>query len=395
MAKKNYGTNTVTISDCGERESTFFIEPWIKERFDNKIIPDIRKKDKDCVIAIDGNEGSGKSTLGLQWCRYIDSSFNLSRVVFTPEEFRDAIYKAKKGQAIMFDEAFTGFSSRAALSGVNKTLISLMMQIRQKNLFIVIVLPTIFLLDKYISIFRTRVLIHVYEVRGRRGFFKVYSSKKKKLLILHKDARAYSYGIYTRKKGRFYGVFALGDKEEDKKYEWLLNLWCPHILKRETLDIAKHRLNLHPSLVPHCRGNDNAAWAIRKELPAGVSLIEMDEDVDVGYLYAQREIKYAFPIRGKELHQILQDEVIELFRQNWPEIFREEIVAVPQAGTESLHTRKMTEKDRVRTWTERESIKDLCMWILAHDFYPNTTAEMDINGMRYKLTINIENINDK
>lgn len=57
MAKNNYGTNTVTVSDCGERESTFFIEPWIKERFDNKIIPDIRKRDKDCVIAIDGNEG--------------------------------------------------------------------------------------------------------------------------------------------------------------------------------------------------------------------------------------------------------------------------------------------------------------------------------------------------
>lgn len=211
--------NVVTIIEPKTGfEVSYFLEPWIKKRFDEKIIPELEKKDKDCVIAIDGKEGSGKSTLGLQWCKYVDPSFNLNRVVFTPEEFREAVYKAKKGEAIMFDEAFTGFSSRAALSGVNRTLISLMMQIRQKNLFIVIVLPTFFLLDKYISLFRTRVLVHVYENKGRRGFFRVYSSKKKRLLILNKDARTYSYGVHTKLKGRFYGVFALGDESLEKKY---------------------------------------------------------------------------------------------------------------------------------------------------------------------------------
>lgn len=163
-----------------EKNVSFFLEDWVKKSFDNKVIPDLKKKDKDCTIVIDGVEGSGKSTLGLQICAYIDPSFNLSRVVFTPEEFREAIYKAKPSQAIMYDEAFTGFSSRASLSGINKTLISLMMQIRQKNLFIIIVLPTIFLLDKYISLFRTRALFHVYENKGRRGYYRVYFSKKKK-----------------------------------------------------------------------------------------------------------------------------------------------------------------------------------------------------------------------
>jgi hypothetical protein len=215
--KEHSKTNTVTIIDPNtQKKVSYFLEGWIRDRFDKKIIPDLKKKDKDCVIAIDGAEGSGKSTLGLQWCKYVDPSFNLERVVFTPEEFREAVYKAEKGQAIMFDEAFTGFSSRAALSGVNKTLISMMMQVRQKNLFIVIVLPTVFLLDKYISIFRTKVLVHVYQNKNIRGYFRVYSSKKKRQLIMHKDARVYSYGIWTNKKGRFYGKFALGDDEEDK-----------------------------------------------------------------------------------------------------------------------------------------------------------------------------------
>ena len=217
--KSNRGSNVVTIIDPNtKKEISYFIESWIKERFDNKVLPDLHKKDKDCIIAIDGSEGSGKSVLGLQWCKYIDNSFDLSRVVFSPEEFRDAIYKAKKGQAILFDEAFSGFSSRAALSGVNRTLISLMMQIRQKNLFIIIVLPTFFLLDKYISLFRTRILVHVYENKGRRGFFRVYSKFKKRELIMDKKARTYSYGVKTKKKGRFYGVFALGDGDEEEKY---------------------------------------------------------------------------------------------------------------------------------------------------------------------------------
>jgi hypothetical protein len=211
------------------------------------------------------SHNSGKSTLGLQWCKYIDPSFNLDRVVFTPEEFRNAIYKAKKGQALMFDEAFTGFSSRAALSGVNRTLISLMMQIRQKNLFIVIVLPTIFLLDKYISLYRTRILAHVYENKGRRGFFRVYSSEKKRYLIMDKKARTYSYGVRTNKKGRFYGVFALGDETDEKKYR---------DKKIKALEMAEKN-PMTSSAVKYREQRDIMLYVLRKELKLPYRKLEM------------------------------------------------------------------------------------------------------------------------
>jgi len=274
----NEGTNTITIEDEeGKNKVTYFIEPWIREKFDTKVIPDLKKKDKDSVICIDGSEGSGKSTLGLQLCRYVDPTFNLSRVVFTPEEFRDAIYKAKKGQAIMFDEAFTGFSSRASLSGVNKTLVSLMMQLRQKNLFIAIVLPTIFLLDKYISLFRTRVLIHVYEVRGRRGFYKVYSSRKKKELIFNKKAKVYSYGVNTKLRGRFYGVFALGGEDEEKAYR-----------KKKEVSLKKSEQNMMTSSgVKYRMQRDVMVFILRKELKLSYKKIESllsSYDFDISYV---------------------------------------------------------------------------------------------------------------
>lgn len=215
-------SNVVSIYDKKQDKTIkYYLDNRLKGRLDN-IKEDLKKNDKDSFIAVDGNEGSGKSTLALQIGKYVDPSLDLSRVVFTAEEFRAAILKAKPRQCVIFDEAFTGLSSRASLSGVNRTLVSLMMQIRQKNLFVIIVLPTFFLLDKYVALFRSRALIHVYECKGKRGYFKVFNQKKKKILYLLGKA-TYSYHgakwkITTNFKGRFYGVFSLGDETIDKKY---------------------------------------------------------------------------------------------------------------------------------------------------------------------------------
>lgn len=192
----------------------------LKRNLDANIKGQLEKKDKDAFIVIDGGEGGGKSTFAFQIGKYVDPTLDLSRIVFSPDDFRDAILKAKKGQCIIYDEAFTGFSSRSSLSPINKVLVSLAMQMRQKNLFIIIVLPTIFLLDKYLAMFRAKVLIHVWENKGQRGYFKLYNKKKKKYLLLF-GAKTMSYTgkmCKTNFKGRFYGKFVLGDKNIEKKY---------------------------------------------------------------------------------------------------------------------------------------------------------------------------------
>ncbi len=218
-------SNVIQINDPKFKEPIkYYLDPRLKNNFDKKIIPSLLEKDKDCVLAIDGAEGCGKSTLAFQIGKYIDPTLNLDRIVFDSESFRQAIFKAKKGQCVIYDEAFTGFSSRSSLSAVNRALVSLMMQMRQKNLLVIIVLPTFFLLDKYVALWRTRALIHVYENKGRRGYFRVYNKKLKKLLYLF-GKQTYSYNVkigkerlYTSFRGHFYGVFALGDKDSEIKY---------------------------------------------------------------------------------------------------------------------------------------------------------------------------------
>ena len=200
---------------------SYYMHDRLKKNIDEKIKGSLIKKDKDYVLVIDGMEGSGKSTFAFQIGKYVDNTLNINRICFDAESFREAIYKAKKGQCIIYDEAFTGLSSRSSLSGVNRMLVSLMMQMRQKNLFIIIVLPTFFLLDKYVAIFRARTLLHVYESGGRRGYFKVYNQKLKKLLFL-KGKLTYEYHpkkIRVKFRGRFYGVFALGDDKVEVEYK--------------------------------------------------------------------------------------------------------------------------------------------------------------------------------
>jgi len=162
----------------------------------DKIKKDLNKKDKDCVMIIDGGEGSGKSVLAMQMCSYVDPGFNLDRISFNSEEFNKTTKSTPKGGAILNDEAINGLGSRQALSKENASVVALLQQVRQRNLFIVIVLPSVFMLDRYVSFHRSKGLVHTNIGRtGRHHFFVFNSSNKQKLLLEGKKTMTYGATI--------------------------------------------------------------------------------------------------------------------------------------------------------------------------------------------------------
>lgn len=195
----------------------FYIPLEIKKLLD-KGKDQVLQKDWDRVYIIDGGEGTGKSLLGLQLGFYLDPTLNLTRVTFSGEEFSKAIEKAEKGQAIIFDEAFNGLSSTGALSKMNRFIVRKLMECRQKNLFIIIILPTIFLLQKYVAIFRSKCLFHVYATaKGVRGYYRVYNEQNKKILYLV-GGKYYSYSKpYIKNSFRFYGIYPIDEQEYRQK----------------------------------------------------------------------------------------------------------------------------------------------------------------------------------
>lgn len=186
------------------KEKSLYMDGQLHHQLIKVVRPAVRKKDFDYVLAIDGEEGSGKSVFAMQIAKILDSSFNLSQLCFTPQEFIKKVVRAKAHQCIVFDEAFTGLSSRSSLSEMNQLLVTLMMEMRQKNLFIILVMPSFFMFDKYAVLHRAKGLFHVYLRKGRRGVWKFYNKRRMKLLYL----KGKKYFDYTVEKQRMFGRFA-------------------------------------------------------------------------------------------------------------------------------------------------------------------------------------------
>jgi hypothetical protein len=203
-----------------KEEITYYIAPNLLPQWDNLKDGKLQKQDEDRVYITDGRERAGKSLFTLQQAKYLDPTFDISRVCFTPEEFLFQIRNAPAGSAIVFDEAFRGLSSKASQSKVNKTIVQAMMEMGQKNLIVFIVLPTFFLLEMYAAVLRANVLFHIYKDRSGRRRFRIYNYKKKSWLYKVGKKKGFDYSfprISRRHTGRFYGVFPIDEKSYRKK----------------------------------------------------------------------------------------------------------------------------------------------------------------------------------
>lgn len=175
----------------------WWIDNLLKDNFDfikPKVSHKIAHRRSDMFIIIDGPVGSGKTTLSFQCARYFDPTFNLSRVVFSVDDFLNALIRAEPGQAVVFDEAII-VNSRSALTDFNKKVIVAMTQIRSKGLYIFFNIPSVFDLDRNLVLNRCHLLLHCFQDKfGDRGKFCVFDKDKMKMLYL-KGKRLYTYAF--------------------------------------------------------------------------------------------------------------------------------------------------------------------------------------------------------
>jgi len=137
----------------------------------------------DGVVYFGGYEGDGKSTLALQCAAFVDKSFTVDRVVFTPEQFLAAVESASPGQCIVYDEAQDAFDS-GNRDQTAKLLKMKLTRIRKKRLYIFIVAADFWRINKYLFIHRSRAFIRVYADGLERGRFAFYNREKKHELYI-------------------------------------------------------------------------------------------------------------------------------------------------------------------------------------------------------------------
>jgi len=210
----------MVVFECNGK--SFYMDGKLDRELREKIVPLLQKKDKDCVIVIDGDERAGKSvyaqTIAARVTSLTGAPFDLSNICMEPLELRKKIETASKNEVIIDDEAHRGMSSRGTLTEVNKILVDMMMEMGQKNLFVIIILPTFFMLDRYAALFRARGLFHVYERRNKRGFW-VYFSKKRKITLFMKGKKEFNYNCmkWPSFRGRFLNQYLVDEEEYRKK----------------------------------------------------------------------------------------------------------------------------------------------------------------------------------
>jgi ABC-type antimicrobial peptide transport system ATPase subunit len=121
-----------------KKKRELWIAPIVKEQLDI-VKKRVLTKDRDWVLVIDGEEGVGKSVLAQQIAKHLDPNFGIDNIVFNSDEFLKKVkdVKTKPGTAIILDEAFAAANNRASLSEVNRSMIGVATEMRQKNLFII------------------------------------------------------------------------------------------------------------------------------------------------------------------------------------------------------------------------------------------------------------------
>ena len=162
----------------------FYIDKQIKKQL-LKGQEAIRIAGQDRIYLITGKEGSGKSLLAMQLAYFVDNNLSLDDVTMTADDFFDKIRTTTK-KVVIWDEIFAGLSSKGALTKENKRLVKILIECRQRGLTIFLCIHSIFLLEKYVAIFRSHALFNVQISRRsyKNRFYKVYNYMNKKILFM-------------------------------------------------------------------------------------------------------------------------------------------------------------------------------------------------------------------
>jgi methionyl-tRNA formyltransferase len=112
-------------------------------------------------------------------------------------------------------------------------------------------------------------------------------------------------------------------------------------------------MNLHASILPKLRGAAPINWAIaRGDRETGVSLMQMDEGLDTGPVYAVRRIEIGDDDTAGDLAVRLGELAAEIVREDLPRAVRGELATTPQNETEATLAPLLEKKDGEIDWSQ-------------------------------------------
>ena len=159
------------------------------------------------------------------------------------------------------------------------------------------------------------------------------------------------------------------------------------LLPPEVLAIPKQgALNVHPSLLPRLRGASPVRSAIlNDEKNVGVTVMQLDEEMDHGPIIAQKKVETEWPPRASALEEILMREGGRLLATVLPPWLAGTIEARPQNHDVATYCEKMEKGDALLD-LNADAYHNL-LKIRAYEGWPAAFAYFQRNGKKIRVQI--------
>lgn len=163
------------------------------------------------------------------------------------------------------------------------------------------------------------------------------------------------------------------------------------LLDLKTIDF----INIHPSLLPLFRGPAPLQNTIlENKINTGVTIIQMDEQMDHGPIVAQKEFSIdenIWPCSTKELSDILAKVAADLLIETLGKYENDEVVYTEQNHNQATYT-KMINKSDAEIFPEKDNINEIYKKYQAYKIWPEVFY-MNKDGKRVKIKkMNKDNI---
>jgi len=146
-----------------------------------------------------------------------------------------------------------------------------------------------------------------------------------------------------------------------QNFDFLFSFGYRYLLNKEILDFFKNKaINFHISYLPWNKGADPNLWSILEDTPKGVTIHQMDYDLDTGKILYQEQILFDDEDTLKSSYEKLETELVEIFKKNWHKIKNDKVIPKKQKGEGSFHKssdKKSYQKLLINGWDTK--IQDL------------------------------------
>ena len=171
---------------------------------------------------------------------------------------------------------------------------------------------------------------------------------------------------------------------------YLITCYWPWIIPSKSFENYEgNTINFHPALLPNDRGWYPHVHQIRYGLDSGVTLHQLDPNADTGNIWIQKKVHLDFPITAGEARSILQNAMVNIFKDFWIDIKDKKIKPTPQEGEGNFWDKADVEGLNTLGLSENLSLENLIRLISSRNsgnrsfFYVNSTSGKKFVHIRF------------